>query len=74
MFIERAPQRNSPPCLLVREACCRAGDVKHLTLARPSTLASSRAPGAQTRAGAQECAMEEDGEPNPLYAAMGNVG
>jgi hypothetical protein len=74
MFIERAPHRNSPPCILVRETCCHAGDVKRRTIAHPSTLASSRTPGAQTRASAQECAVEEDGGQNPLYAAMDNVG
>ena len=72
MFIERAPHRNSPPCILVRETCCHAGDVNHRTIAHPST--SSRAPGAQTRSSAQEGALEEDGEQTALYAARDYIG
>jgi hypothetical protein len=36
MFIERIPNRNSPPCILLRETYRQAGKVKHRTIANLS--------------------------------------
>ena len=36
MFIERIPNRNSPPCILLRETYRHAGKVKHRTIANLS--------------------------------------
>ena len=36
MFIERIPNRNSPPCILLRETYRLAGKVKHRTIANLS--------------------------------------
>ena len=36
MFIERIPNRNSPPCILLRETFRREGKVKHRTIANLS--------------------------------------
>ena len=33
MYIETVPNRNSPPCILLRESFRREGKVKHRTLA-----------------------------------------
>ncbi|MEX1119276.1 MAG: IS1634 family transposase, partial [Terrimicrobiaceae bacterium] len=36
MFIERIPNRNSPPCTLLRETFRREGKVRHRTIANLS--------------------------------------
>jgi len=36
MFIERIPNRNSPPCILLRETFHREGKVQHRTIANLS--------------------------------------